>query len=91
MGAQRKPANSAMLLLVFIIPSEVFWCEGGLTPLWHLFSLEKELYQRTKVQIIGVSKDPVEKQKVFVEKEKLTVGVFPDVHALSDIDREAHL
>lgn len=39
---------------------------------------EKELYQRTKVQIIGVSKDPVEKQKVFVEKEKLTYPVLSD-------------
>ena len=33
----------------------------------------KELYKRTKVEIVGVSKDPVEKQKAFVEKQKLTV------------------
>lgn len=34
---------------------------------------EKELYKRSKVQIVGVSRDPVGKQKAFVEKEKLTV------------------
>lgn len=30
-----------------------------------------------KVQVIGISPDPVEKQKSFVEKEKLTVSLIP--------------
>ena len=34
---------------------------------------EKDTFKPGKVQIIGISPDPVEKQKLFVEKEKLTV------------------
>lgn len=30
-----------------------------------------------KVQVIGISPDPVEKQKSFVEKEKSTVSLIP--------------
>ncbi|KAI0917013.1 hypothetical protein AcV5_007599 [Taiwanofungus camphoratus] len=41
---------------------------------------EKELYKRSKVQIVGVSRDPVGKQKAFVEKEKLTYPVLSDVN-----------
>ncbi|KAH9936267.1 peroxiredoxin Q [Fomitopsis serialis] len=40
----------------------------------------KELYKRTKVEIVGVSKDPVEKQKAFVEKQKLTYPVLSDAN-----------
>jgi hypothetical protein len=35
--------------------------------------VEKDIFKPGKVQIIGISPDPVEKQKAFVEKEKLTV------------------
>ncbi|KZT11999.1 peroxiredoxin Q [Laetiporus sulphureus 93-53] len=41
---------------------------------------EKELYKRTKVEIVGISKDPVEKQKAFVEKEKLTYPILSDTN-----------
>ena len=34
---------------------------------------EKENFKRANTRIIGVSADPVEKQKAFVEKMKLTV------------------
>ena len=34
---------------------------------------EKDTFKPDKIQIIGISPDPVEKQKAFVEKEKLTV------------------
>lgn len=43
---------------------------------------EKDTFKPGKVQIIGISPDPVEKQKAFVEKEKLTYPV------LSDVDKE---
>jgi len=36
---------------------------------------EKDNFKPGKVQIIGISPDPVEKQKAFVEKEKLTVWI----------------
>lgn len=34
---------------------------------------ERESFKTTKAQVIGISSDPVEKQKEFVEKNKLTV------------------
>ena len=42
---------------------------------------EKDTFKTGSVQIIGISPDPVEKQKQFVEKEKLTVSttyILPD-------------
>jgi len=44
---------------------------------------EKDTFKAGSVQIIGISPDPVEKQKQFVEKEKLTYPV------LSDVNKEA--
>ena len=35
--------------------------------------LEKDTFKPDQVQIIGISPDSVDKQKAFVEKEKLTV------------------
>jgi peroxiredoxin Q/BCP len=35
---------------------------------------EKETFKRANVQIVGVSADSAEKQKEFVEKQKLTVS-----------------
>ena len=37
-------------------------------------SPEKESFKTTQAQVIGISSDPVEKQKEFVEKNKLTVS-----------------
>lgn len=37
--------------------------------------VEKDTFKPEKVQIIGLSRDSVEKQKQFVEKEKLTVSI----------------
>ena len=34
---------------------------------------DKELFKRSKVEIVGVSSDAVDKQKTFVDKQKLTV------------------
>ncbi|KAF8158391.1 peroxiredoxin Q [Crassisporium funariophilum] len=39
---------------------------------------EKDTFKPGKVQIIGISPDNVEKQKAFVEKEKLTYPVLSD-------------
>ncbi|KAI0770347.1 peroxiredoxin Q, partial [Fomes fomentarius] len=39
---------------------------------------EKDLFKRTKVEIVGVSSDPVDKQKAFVDKQKLTYPVLSD-------------
>ena len=33
----------------------------------------REIFKSSKVEIVGISADPVEKQKEFVEKQKLTV------------------
>ncbi|KIK18337.1 hypothetical protein PISMIDRAFT_684211 [Pisolithus microcarpus 441] len=45
---------------------------------------ENEIFKRSDVQVIGISADPVEKQKSFVQKNRLS---FP---VLSDQDRAAH-
>jgi len=39
----------------------------------------KDTFKPGKVQIIGISPDPIEKQKTFVEKQKLTYPVLSDV------------
>ncbi|PIL22581.1 hypothetical protein GSI_15270 [Ganoderma sinense ZZ0214-1] len=39
---------------------------------------DNELFKRTKVEIVGISSDPVDKQKAFVEKQKLTYPVLSD-------------
>ncbi|OBZ68894.1 hypothetical protein A0H81_11392 [Grifola frondosa] len=41
---------------------------------------EKELFKRTKLEVIGISGDPVDKQKTFVDKQKLTYPVLSDVN-----------
>ncbi|KAJ3775503.1 thioredoxin-like protein [Lentinula raphanica] len=43
---------------------------------------EKEIYKDGRVLVIGISPDPVDKQKIFVERQKLTYPV------LSDSDKE---
>lgn len=55
-----------------------------LNPSW---SPEKDVFKDDRALVIGVSPDPVEKQKLFVEKEKLTVSDFSVVskHAAPDI------
>ncbi len=47
---------------------------------------EKDTFKKGSVDIIGISPDPVEKQKQFVEKEKLTVSttyIMPDILRVS--------
>ncbi|KAG2153010.1 thioredoxin-like protein [Suillus bovinus] len=40
--------------------------------------VEKEIFKRTDVQVIGISPDPVPKQKRFVESQNLTYPVLSD-------------
>lgn len=40
--------------------------------------VEKEIFKRTNVQVIGISPDPVPKQKKFVESQNLTYPVLSD-------------
>lgn len=40
--------------------------------------VEKEIFKRTDVQVIGISPDPVPKQKQFVESQNLTYPVLSD-------------
>jgi peroxiredoxin Q/BCP len=72
MGVQGRRVNSVMLLQVRIErPSNRSKYNDDYmltTP-----STEKDNFKPGQVQIIGISPDPVEKQKAFVEKEKLTV------------------
>jgi len=39
----------------------------------------KDTFKPGKVQIIGISPDPIDKQKTFVEKQKLTYPVLSDI------------
>jgi thioredoxin-dependent peroxiredoxin len=67
-----------------------------------LTAVEKDTFKPGKVRIIGLSRDTVEKQKLFVEREKLTVsGILglgladescvprPQYPVLSDVEGKA--
>jgi hypothetical protein len=47
---------------------------------------EKEIFKRTDVQVIGISPDPVPKQKQFVESQKLTVRCLEILKRYSPAD-----
>ena len=42
----------------------------------------REIFKTSKALVIGISADPVDKQKEFVEKQKLTVRPFTIVRCL---------
>ena len=70
MDVQKKPASSEMRSQVSYIhlDDRLKYIDWNCS--------EKDIFKPGKVQIIGISPDPVEKQKAFVEKEKLTVRQF---------------
>ncbi|KAI0953472.1 hypothetical protein AcW1_007681 [Taiwanofungus camphoratus] len=72
-------ANGVPIALFFYPESGSFGCTKEACQFRDNLT-EKELYKRSKVQIVGVSRDPVGKQKAFVEKEKLTYPVLSDVN-----------
>lgn len=45
---------------------------------------EKESFSSAKVEIVGISPDPVDKQRLFVEKQKLTVRTCPVSATVAD-------
>ena len=73
MGARKRPANSEMLSQVRITLSLLVSSMLSKDLDGHV---EKDTFKPDQVQIIGISPDSVEKQKAFVEKEKLTVYFF---------------
>ncbi|KAH9841520.1 peroxiredoxin Q [Rhodofomes roseus] len=72
-------ANGVPIALFFYPESGSFGCTKEACDFRDALAA-KELYKRTKVDIVGVSKDPVEKQKAFVEKQKLTYPVLSDAN-----------
>ena len=70
MGARKRPANSEMLSQVRITLSLLVSSMLSIDSDGHV---EKDTFKPDQVQIIGISPDSVEKQKAFVEKDKLTV------------------
>lgn len=70
-------ANGAPIALFFYPEAGSFGCTKEACQFRDALA-EKELYKRTNVEIVGISKDSVEKQKAFVEKEKLTYPVLSD-------------
>lgn len=44
---------------------------------------ENEIYKRSDVLVVGVSSDPVEKQKAFVERNKLPVKFLLKIQVLA--------
>ncbi|KAH9854753.1 thioredoxin-like protein [Lenzites betulinus] len=51
---------------------------GGLEQAYGRTRAENDLFKRTKVDVVGISPDPVGKQKAFAEKQKLTYPVLSD-------------
>ncbi|GLB38493.1 putative redoxin [Lyophyllum shimeji] len=78
-----KPGETGVPTVLFFYPSSgSYGCTKEACQFRDAIA-EKDTFKPGKVRIIGLSRDPVEKQKEFVEKEKLTYPV------LSDVDGEA--
>lgn len=69
-AAHSKHVNSEMHWQVCLMIPLAGWTQED-SP--HICTAEKDLFKRSKVQVVGVSPDAVDKQKVFVDKQKLTV------------------
>ncbi|KAJ3564565.1 hypothetical protein NP233_g8214 [Leucocoprinus birnbaumii] len=73
-----SPGKTGLPLVIFFYPeSGSFGCTKQACQFRDLVA-EKPIFSSDKVQIVGISPDPVEKQKAFVEKEKLTYPVLSD-------------
>lgn len=70
-------ANSAMRSSVRTVSSERGLCD--LTPQLTDRTAEKEIFKRSDVLVVGVSTDPVLKQRAFVEKHKLSVSIADNI------------
>ncbi|KAF5360469.1 hypothetical protein D9756_004729 [Leucocoprinus leucothites] len=73
-----SPGKTGLPLVIFFYPeSGSYGCTREACQFRDLVA-EKATFSPDKVQVIGISPDPVEKQKAFVEKEKLTYPVLSD-------------
>lgn len=73
MAAQKRPVNSGMHCRVRVTCNCVFLqlaADCVVCP-------EEEVFKNSHIQVIGISPDPVDKQKKFVEKHELTVSLSP--------------
>lgn len=74
MVAPDRFANSEMLFLVRV-SFHRFTLSSLTRSIITLPTSEKEIYKTSQVEVIGISPDPVQKQKGFVEKQKVPVRV----------------
>ncbi|KAG7088464.1 hypothetical protein E1B28_012453 [Marasmius oreades] len=73
-----EPGKSGKPLVLFFYPkSGSYGCTKEACQFRDAIS-EKGSFKSDKVTVIGISGDPVEKQKLFVEKQKLTFPVLSD-------------
>ncbi|EKM79444.1 hypothetical protein AGABI1DRAFT_114007 [Agaricus bisporus var. burnettii JB137-S8] len=74
-----KPGEKGIPLVIFFYPQAgSFGCTRQACQFRDAVA-EKMNFSADKVEIIGVSPDPVDKQEAFVTKEKLTYPVLSDV------------
>jgi len=73
-----KPATSGRPVALFFYPkSGSYGCTKEACEFRDAIA-QKESFETSKAQVVGISADPVEKQKEFVEKQKLTYPVLSD-------------
>ncbi|KAJ7044084.1 peroxiredoxin Q [Mycena alexandri] len=73
-----NPAEKALPIALFFYPKAgTYGCTKEACQFRDAIA-EKDTFKAGKVEIIGISPDPVEKQKAFVEKNKLTYPVLSD-------------
>jgi len=73
-----KPGDQGLPIALFFYPkSGSYGCTKEACQFRDAIA-EKDTFKSTKVLIVGVSPDPVEKQALFVEKQKLTYPVLSD-------------
>ncbi|KAL9711023.1 hypothetical protein Ac2012v2_005563 [Leucoagaricus gongylophorus] len=73
-----NPGKTGLPLVIFFYPeSGSYGCTQEACQFRNAVA-EKVNFSPDKVQVIGISPDPVERQKTFVEKEKLTYPVLSD-------------
>jgi len=73
------PGEGGLPIALFIYPkSGSFGCTKEACQFRDAIA-EKDTFKPGQVRIVGISRDTVEKQKLFVEKEKLTYPVLSDV------------
>ncbi|EIN12837.1 peroxiredoxin Q [Punctularia strigosozonata HHB-11173 SS5] len=70
-------ANSVPAALLFYPKSGSYGCTKEVCQFRDALA-EKDVFKSSQLQVIGISPDPVDKQKEFVEKQKLTFPILSD-------------